>query len=131
MTKNSSADVKKILIIEDEGDICLLLNIILKDHHIDLDHVKTIALAKEYLQQEKPALVMLDNKLPDGLGMDFISFIRSTYPDTRIMMISGFHAAEARDLALENGADKFLEKPFTRDQVYQAVQELLQQAPAV
>jgi DNA-binding response OmpR family regulator len=39
-------------------------------------------------------------------------------------MISGFDAS-AKDVALENGADLFLEKPFTRDQLYQSVKGLL------
>jgi DNA-binding response OmpR family regulator len=117
--------MKKILIVEDEGDICLLLNIILKGEEIDLEHVNTLARAKEYLEKEQPKVLLLDNKLPDGLGLDFIEFVRANYPAVKILMISGFHAATAKDLALINGADRFLEKPFTREQVYQSVQELL------
>jgi len=121
---------KKILIVEDEADICLLLNIILKEDDIDIDHVKSISAAKEYLQTSKPDLVMLDNRLPDGLGIDFIEYLREQIPTARILMISGFKAATAKDLALYNGADGFLEKPFTRDQVYSTVQDLLN-APTV
>lgn len=123
-----AADVnntKKILIIEDEGDICLLLNIILKGDTTSVDHVNSIAAAKKYLAEEQqPSLIMLDNKLPDGLGIDFIGYIKSEYPDIKIMMVSGFGTA-ARDLALTNGADMFIEKPFTRDQVSQSVDTLL------
>jgi DNA-binding response OmpR family regulator len=39
-------------------------------------------------------------------------------------MISGFDAA-AKDVALENGADIYLEKPFTRAQIYQSIETLL------
>lgn len=127
MSTNKQQEQTKILIIEDEGDICLLLNIILKGEELDLDldHVKSLALAKEYLQQEKPAVVLLDNRLPDGLGVDFIPYLRSQFPEIKICMISGYHAATAKDIALENGADIFLEKPFTKEQVYQAVRTLL------
>jgi two-component system, OmpR family, response regulator len=116
---------KKILIIEDEGDICLLLNIILKKDEVDLEHVKTLAAAKAYLAVESPSLVMLDNKLPDGLGIDFIEYIRECHPASKILMISGFHASTAKDVALFNGADAFLEKPFTKEQVHSSVQALL------
>jgi DNA-binding response OmpR family regulator len=127
MTKtNTTQDqTKKILIIEDEGDICLLLNIILKEDDIDLDHVNNLSKAKEYLQKEKPSLVILDNCLPDGLGLDFIDFLRAEYPSLKILMISGFHATEAKEVALHNGADIFLEKPFTKEQVFEAVHQLL------
>ena len=123
--KKNQAAPKKILIIEDEGDICLLLNIILKNNEIDLDHVNTIAKAKEYLENEKPSIILLDNKLPDGRGVDFIAYIRSNYPEIKILMITGDLSASAEELALSKGADIFLEKPFTRDVVMNSVHELL------
>jgi two-component system, OmpR family, response regulator len=115
---------KKVLIVEDEGDMCLLLNILLNGKEMELDHVKNLSSAEDYLRKEQPALIILDNKLPDGFGIDFISFIRKEYPSIKIIMISGFDAA-AKDVALENGADVFLEKPFSREQLYQSVMGLL------
>ncbi|MEO7265108.1 MAG: response regulator [Ferruginibacter sp.] len=126
-TNTTNSQTKKILIIEDEGDICLLLNLILKEDDIDLDHVNTLSKAKEYLLTEQPSLVILDNCLPDGLGLDFIDFLRTEYPSLKILMISGFHATEAKEVALHNGADIFLEKPFTKEQVFHAVHQLLSQ----
>lgn len=114
----------KVLIIEDEGDICLLLNIILSGKEMELDHVKDLTSAEEYLQKEKPSVIILDNKLPDGFGVDFISFIKKNYPAIKIIMISGYDGA-AKDVALHNGADIYLEKPFSRDQLYQAIKQLL------
>jgi DNA-binding response OmpR family regulator len=115
---------KKVLIIEDEGDMCLLLNILLNGKEMELDHVKTLAAAEEHLQQEQPNVILLDNKLPDGFGIDFIPYIKKNYPDIKLVMISGFDAS-ARDVALENGADIYLEKPFTRDQLYKSIKGLL------
>lgn len=117
---------KKVLIIEDEGDMCLLLNILLNGKEMELDHVKNLAAAEEYLQQQQPSVILLDNKLPDGFGVDFISFIKKNYPSLKIIMISGFDGS-AKDVALENGADLFLEKPFTKDQLYQSIKSLLNQ----
>ena len=116
--------MKKILIVEDEGDMCLLLNIILNGKDFTLDHVKTLAEATAYLQSASPHLVLLDNKLPDGLGIDFIPEIKKNYPDVRIIMLSGFDAS-AGDVAVENGADVFLSKPFTREQLKQAIHHVL------
>lgn len=117
-------DVKKVLIIEDEGEMCLLLNILLDGKEMELDHVKNLKSAEEYLKSDNPSVVILDNKLPDGFGVDFINHIKENYPAIRIIMISGYGAA-ARDVALENGADLFLEKPFTREQLYSSVQGLM------
>lgn len=115
---------KKILIVEDEGDMCLLFNIILSGKETELDHVGSIAAAKAYLEKEQPSLVLLDNQLPDGTGTDFIKYLKEHHPSVRIMMISGF-AMTAKKAAIRNGADLFLEKPFSRSQVYDNVQSLL------
>ena len=115
---------KNILIVEDEADMCLLLNIMLTGEETDLEHVKSLSAAKEYLENKQPSVVILDNKLPDGYGVDFISFIKQNYPSVKIVMISGL-GASAKDVALYNGADLFLEKPFTKEEMYKSVQALL------
>jgi Response regulator containing CheY-like receiver, AAA-type ATPase, and DNA-binding domains len=126
MTATSTAiKSKKILIVEDEGDMCLLLNILLNGKSMELDHVQNLLSAEEYLQKHQPDVIILDNKLPDGFGIDFISYVKQKYPNIRIIMITGFDAS-AKDVAIENGADIFLEKPFTREQLYQSVVKLLQ-----
>lgn len=117
-------ETKKVLIVEDEGDMCLLLNILLNGEEMELDHVPNLLEADEYLQKEQPAVIILDNKLPDGFGIDFITYVKQKYPAIKIIMISGFDAS-AKDVALENGADVYLEKPFTRDQVLGSIKSLL------
>jgi two-component system OmpR family response regulator len=119
---------KKVLIIEDEGDMCLLLNIMLNGKDMELDHVKNLASAEEYLQNEQPQVIILDNKLPDGFGLDFLPLLRKSHPASKIIMISGFDGS-ARDAALESGASIFLEKPFTRDQLYQSIRQLMTEEP--
>ena len=123
-TTVQKTDAKKVLIIEDEGDMCLILNIMLTGKDMELDHVKSLAAAKEYLDNEQPSVIILDNKLPDGMGVDFISFIKQKHPDIKVVMISGY-AGAAKGIALNNGADKFLEKPFTKENLYKSVKELL------
>lgn len=115
---------KKILIIEDEGDLCFLLELMLEKDHTSVDHVKSLEDARNFLKEENADLILLDNRLPDGLGLDFIPFVKNNYPNTRIVMISGKDRS-AKDVALESGADIFLPKPFTRDQLYQSVETLL------
>jgi|SRR6185436_3302594 len=116
--------LQKILIIEDEGEMCLLLNILLSNEDIELEHVKNLSSAEEYLSKQLPSLIILDNKLPDGFGVDYISYVKEKYPSVKIVMITGFDAS-AKDVAMENGADLFLEKPFTKQQLIAAIKSLL------
>jgi two-component system OmpR family response regulator len=123
MTKSQTC--QKILIVEDEGDMCLILEMILQKKNIKVDHVKKIAEAAKYLEiNGAPDLIVFDNRLPDGLGVDFIPFVKRTYPQVRIIMISGKDGA-LKDIALDNGADLFLLKPFSRMELLRAVEGLL------
>jgi DNA-binding NtrC family response regulator len=121
MTKTKRA--KKMLVVEDQGEMCLILDLILSERHLESDYVNSLLDADEYLEKHKPPVIILDNKLPDGFGVDFITYVKKKYPGIKILMISGF--GTARDVALENGADYFLEKPFSLDNVNQALDKLL------
>jgi len=126
MTKTpvlKSKSTKKILAVDDDGEIGLVLEMILNDKEFELDYVNSILSADEYLERYKPSLIILDNQLPDGFGVDYISYIRKKYPSLKIIMISGF--ASVRDVALENGADAFLEKPFSLDEFNEAIDRVL------
>jgi len=114
---------KKILVVEDEGQMGLVLDMILKEKKFQLDYVNNLLSADEYLQKQEPSAIILDNKLPDGFGVDFINYIKKKYPSIKIIMISGF--GSARDVALENGADMFFEKPFSLEEFYEAITRLL------
>ena len=114
---------KKILVVEDEGPMGLVLDMILKEKKFELDYVNNLLSADEYLQKQEPSAIILDNKLPDGFGVDFISYIKKKYPSVKIIMISGF--GTARDIALENGADMFFEKPFSLEEFDEAINRLL------
>ena len=119
--KRTSA--KKILVVEDQGEMGLILDMILNERKLQVDYVNNLLSADEYLQKQEPSLILLDNMLPDGLGVDFISYIKKKYPSVKIIMISGF--TSARDVALENGADMFFEKPFSMKEFDEAIDRLL------
>jgi len=74
---------KKVLVVEDEGEMGLLLNMMLNENKFELDYVNNLESADEYLQKEEPSVIILDNKLPDGFGVDFISYIKKKYSDIR------------------------------------------------
>jgi DNA-binding response OmpR family regulator len=69
VTAPTKKTAKKVLVIEDEGEIGLLLNIILNENDFELDYVKDLSSADEYLQKEQPSVIILDNKLPMDLAL--------------------------------------------------------------
>lgn len=123
-TNNSIGKNMNILIIEDEGDISLILNLMLKKGDIDIEHVTTLAKATVQLQVQSPDIVIMDNQLPDGLGINYIQEIKSKYPLIKIIMITGNTDITDKEVALQNGADIFLAKPFTKEQIQSAIEKV-------
>lgn len=119
----NSKPAKKVLVVEDDGEMGLVLDMILSGKNIQLDYVNCLLSAEEYLQEQEPAVILLDNQLPDGLGVDFISYLRKKHPAIKIIMISGL--GSARDVALANGAEVFFEKPFALEEFEKALSSLL------
>ena len=56
--------------------------------------------------------------------MNFIEYIKSHYPEVKIVMITAHDTAADRQKALSEGADYFISKPFTRDMIYKTVEQL-------
>jgi DNA-binding response OmpR family regulator len=115
---------RNVLLIEDEGEMCLLLNLILDKEGLVVEHVRTLVEADAYLERRLPALILLDNRLPDGFGLDYLVLLKTKFPWIKVIMISGVDAAAA-DVALETGADDFLSKPFTRAKLMASVNALI------
>jgi two-component system OmpR family response regulator len=122
-SKQKPAAKDKILVVDDDGQMGLVLDMVLQETRFELDYVSNIVSADQYLAKQLPVAVILDNKLPDGYGLDFIVYIKQKYPSLKIIMISGFGLA--RDAALENGADMFFEKPFNLDEFNAGIHQLL------
>ena len=123
-TANASTTNRNVLLIEDEGEMCLLVNLILDQEGLNIEHVKTLAAANAYIEKKLPALILLDNRLPDGFGLDFIGPLKRKHPWIKIIVISGVDAAAA-DVALDVGADVFLSKPFTKAMLMASVNSLI------
>ncbi len=121
--KQKPVNSNKILVVDDDGQMGLVLDMVMHESRFELDYVKDLLSADEYLKNEEPVAVILDNKLPDGYGIDFTVYLKQKYPSIKIIMISGFGLA--REAALENGADMFFEKPFNLEEFTQGINSLL------
>lgn len=101
----------------------------LKQKHLHTSYVNTLSEATAALQNDVPEMLFLDNHLPDGLGIEYIHYVKSNYPDVRIVMITAHDSLVERKKAQEDGADFFLGKPLTREVIYDTVEKLIPQHP--
>ena len=122
-------ETHKVLIVDDELDICYLLSGMLKQRNFQTGFVNTISDAKLALQTDTPSLIFLDNHLPDGFGLDFIPFVKQDYPEVKVIMITAHDSAQDRKKAYDGGVDLFIAKPLNRKLIYDAVDKLLVMQP--
>ena len=111
----------KALIIDDEIDICYLLSGILKQKNCLTNYVNNLADATIELKNNCPKIVFLDNHLPDGLGINFVEHIKNNYPAIKVVMITAYDTTSDRQEALKKGVDIFIGKPFTKEEIANAL----------
>lgn len=120
-------NMNKILIVDDEMDICYFLSRNLEKRNLATNIVHTLADAEKKLREEKPSILLLDNHLPDGFGINFIAKVKDLYPELSVVMITAHDSIHDRSKAYSNGADFFLPKPFTIAEVNKIIDTLLKE----
>ncbi len=84
-------DKKKVLIIDDETDFCLLLKSYFSRLQYDVKVAHRLQDGMKLLQNDTPDIVFLDNNLPDGFGWDKADFILTNFPSLQLNLISAYH----------------------------------------
>ena len=112
----------KILIIEDDPMLAMIHKEYFKRKEIsnDLNHVSTLEEAKEFLANSDTDLIVLDNYLADGQGIEFLPELKG-YP---IIMITAANDVQTVEAALTNGVVDYLVKPFTYERFSQAIDKV-------
>jgi two-component system OmpR family response regulator len=121
---NTTSLAKRVLIVDDEADICLLLSGLLRRLGYQPTCAHFIEEGRQWLDSQQFDAIFLDLNLPDGLGFDLLPFIKEGQNDAKIIMISAFDGQAERRRATEQGADYFIGKPFTRRSVETALQTI-------
>lgn len=74
--------------------------------------------------EHQPDLVTLDNILPDMLGLDVIKALKEESPEMKILMISAVGQQSVINTGISLGADGYLVKPFTSEQLLEKISEI-------
>ncbi len=103
--------IAKALIIDDEPDILELLAITLGRMDIECTTATNIQEAQYLIQQKEYQICLTDMRLPDGNGIDFVSYIQKYKPQVPVAVITAHGNMESAIQALKAGAFDFVTKP--------------------
>ena len=101
----------KILIVDDEADLRLLLKSILESDYAVTEAESGAALKKLFIA-EAPDVILLDLNLPDANGLDLLPQIKKSWPNAEVIVLTGAATFEAAVEATKRGAYHFINKPF-------------------
>ena len=119
----------KVLIVDDEEDICFFLSHNLAKRGFTTFFSNTLSDALIQLELNKPAILFLDNHLPDGKGVEFMDEINGLYPDLKTVMISAHDSPQDRSNAYNNGIKFFIGKPFSMSEINKVVDLVTEDEP--
>lgn len=103
---------KKVVIIDDEEDLCRLMKMYLVELDYDVFLANTLGNGMSLMEQVSPDVLFIDNNLPDGLGWDKMNYLIQNYPECKINLISAYRTATP-EIEKANASVKVIEKPLS------------------
>lgn len=118
------------LIVDDEADILELLSMTLAAMEIDCVAAENIAQAKQALQQQPFDLCFTDMRLPDGNGIELVTWLQQNKPELPVAVITAHGNMDLAVQALKAGAFDFVSKPVKLRVLRELVAAALKLSPA-
>lgn len=118
-------DKESILVVDDAPDTLEMLQRNLTSAGYQVYTALRVAEAIKILESTTVDLVITDLKMPRVSGLDLIRHVRENLKDTEVMMITGYASVEGAVEAVKAGAEDYLAKPFTDEELFAAVRRAL------
>ena len=123
--EESHTNLDKILVVDDERDICRMISNILKEEGYKVDKAYNGGQAIKKIKARGYNLMILDYKLPDMDGINVLKEVRRIKPSLKVIMISAYGSPSIKSMAKKLGAYRFLDKPFDLDRLVRVVKDAL------
>jgi two-component system response regulator HydG len=123
MTPDSKKE--SLLVVDDTPNTLELLQRKLTSKGYQVYTAPDVAQAIKILESTPVDLVITDLKMPKVSGLDLVRHIRENLKDTEVMMITGYATIEGAVKAIKIGAEEYLAKPFTDEELFSAVRRVL------
>ncbi|HOE11114.1 MAG TPA: sigma-54 dependent transcriptional regulator [bacterium] len=117
----SSSEKRSILVVDDAPNTLELLERNLTSQGYTVFTAPGVPEALAILRSTQIDLVITDQKMPRVSGFDLVRYVRENLRDTEVMMITGYPSIEGAVKAVKIGAEEYLAKPFTDEELLSAV----------
>lgn len=114
--------MKRILIVEDEEDIGLLLSVILKSAGYQVAYAPEALSANELIKSDQFQFILLDLNLGNSHGLDLMPAIRKYQAEVEVIVISAYTDESVQKAVFTQGIKQFIKKPFSKAQVLKAME---------
>ena len=114
--------MNKILVVDDEIEICLLVTRYLKKMGFDASYALSISDEVSKVSRISYDLIFVDLNLADGSGYDLINSLQASNVSAKIIIISAYDSE--RQKAMQKGAALFMAKPFTKKSISESLEKL-------
>jgi DNA-binding NtrC family response regulator len=120
--------VTKILIVDDDLQICKGLSEILDGEGYDTSYLQSGKEAIERIAKEDFDVVLVDLVMPGVDGMDVLAWVMREKPKIKVIMITAFATVENAVEAVKKGASDYIPKPFKSNEVETSIKRVLEEA---
>jgi len=119
-------DKEKILIVDDEGDIALILKLQLEDAGYVTTRARDGIEAIECLDKEEFSLMLLDVKMPRMGGLQVLEAAQRLHKDVAVVMMTAHGSEHIAVEAMKQGATDYVAKPFSAEDLLKRVERAIQ-----
>src|ERR1700759_2553436 len=118
--------MKKILIIDDEVNVALLLSKFLTRNGFDVTTASTGMSGMELLKNASFDLVLCDFRLEDTDGREMLKNIKTQYPKTGVIIITGYSDIKMAVELIKMGAYDYISKPLYPDEILNTITKAIE-----
>lgn len=104
--------LRQLLVVDDDPDIRHVLKANLELHGFEALTAENAAAARQILDRQLPALVILDLMLPDADGLELCKVLKREHPRMPVIMLTARDRLSDKVMGLDSGADDYMVKPF-------------------
>ncbi len=116
-----------VLVVDDEAPVRTALRVNLGKRGWDVTLVEDPVQAIDALKRAPFDVVITDVRMPRGSGLDLLGEVRARWPDTPVVVMTGFGSVEDAVAAMKAGAAEYLVKPVSKDALFVVLDRALAQ----